>query len=89
MRISYLKNTSSPVYVSDGSKGTSSVKPRCGEPAGARNIHPVWVPSREVTELGVRVMSTGFDAMAGSVCSVVTDVFCYNGTHKATVLGKD
>lgn len=53
------------------------------------NIHPVWVPSREVTELGVRVMSTGFDAMAGSVCSVVTDVFCYNGTHKATVLGKD
>lgn len=48
------------------------------------NIHPEWVPSREVTAEGVRVMSTGFDVMAGSVCSVVTDVFCYNGTHKAS-----
>lgn len=64
----------------------------CGDPAGARNEHPPSVgpvPSREMSAEGVPVMSTWFNVIAGFVCSVVTDVLCYNGTHKATVLGKD
>lgn len=81
MHISYLNNTSSPLCMSV----TSSVKPavvvlwgtsRCDKRTSTQNgSHPAE---------GVRVLSTGFDVMAGSVCSVVTDVFCYNGTHKAS-----
>lgn len=76
------------MYVSDGSIVSSSVKPAVWNAAGVRNQHPPSVSTVLGCDCGVgSVFCLGFDVKAGSVCSVVTDVLCCNGTHKATVLG--